>query len=33
MNILEKKENLINLEDELRAIIENGEAEKREQKY
>lgn len=30
MNILEKKENLINLEDELRAIIENGEAEKRE---
>ena len=30
MNILEKKENLINLEDELRAIIEKGEAEKRE---
>lgn len=30
MNILEQKEMLLNLNDELRSIIENGEAEKRE---
>ncbi len=30
MTILEKRENLLNLKDELKSIIENGEAEKRE---
>lgn len=30
MNILEKKEMLLNLKDELKSLIENGEAEKRE---